>query len=120
MMGSAHLRRGELYRVPFPPNDTRPARVFLVVSRGGFLEVAHSTALCVPVYSSYHGLDTEVLVGESEGLKHLSALQCDLVTAMRRASLTDYVGSLGADKMALVNRALATALGILPEDIADL
>ncbi|MEP6871968.1 MAG: type II toxin-antitoxin system PemK/MazF family toxin [Anaerolineaceae bacterium] len=106
--------------MPFPPNDSRPARVFLVVSRPRFLDADHSTALCVPVYSNYHGLATEVLVGEGEGLKHSSSLQCDLVTSMRRASLTDYVGSLAPDKMPLVNRALALSLGILPEDIADL
>ncbi len=114
------MLRGELYRVPFPPNDPRPAPVFLVVSRPRFLGAVHSTALCVPVYSNYHGLATEVLVGEAEGLKHASSLQCDLVTSMRRASLTDYVGSVAPSKMALVNGALALALGILPEDIADL
>ena len=116
----ATLRRGELYLVPFPPNDPRAARVFLVVSRQRFLEADHSTALCVPVYSNFHGLATEVLVDEADGLKHISALQCDLVTSLRRSQLTNYIGSLSADKMALVNRALATALGILPEDIADL
>ena len=116
----ANLQRGELYRVPFPPNDPRPARVFLVVSRQRFLEADHSTALCVPAYSNFHGLASEVLVGEAEGLKYASSLQCDLVTSLRRSLFTDYVGSLSADKMALVNRALATALSILPEDIADL
>ena len=114
------MRRGELYRVPFPPHDPRSARVFLVVSRQRFLDAGHSSALCVPVYSNYHGLDSEVLVGETDGLKHSSALHCDLVTSLLRSSLTDYVGSLAQDKMALVNRALAVALGISAEDISDL
>lgn len=113
------MKRGELYRVALPPGDARRTRVFLVISRDGFLDTSHSSATCVPVYSSYHGLHTEVLIGEPEGLKGTSVLQCDLVTSVNRSLLTHYVGSLSPDLVHRVNRALAIALALDSEDTAD-
>ncbi|GMV86032.1 MAG: hypothetical protein AMXMBFR80_18870 [Dehalococcoidia bacterium] len=114
------MQRGELYRVVHPPGDPRPARVYLVVSRDGFLDARHSTAMVVPVYSAFHGLETEVLVDETFGLKQSSSLHCDEVMSVRRTLLRDFVGLLPPEKMREVNRALAIALDIAPEDIEDL
>lgn len=114
------MQRGELYRVPAVPNDPRPSRVYLVVSRDGFLAARHSTVMVVPVYSASHGLETEVTVDETAGLKHASALHCDEVMSLRRTLLRDYVGSLDESRMREVSRALAIALDIAPEDIEDL
>lgn len=114
------VRRGELYRVPAVPNDPRPSRVYLVVSRDGFLAARHSTVMVVPVYSAAHGLETEVTIDEGVGLKHASALHCDEIMSLKRSLLRDYVGSLPPEVMRDVNRALAIALDIAPEDIEDL
>lgn len=114
------MRRGELYRVAAVPNDSRPSRVFLVVSRTGFLAARHATVMVVPVYSASHGLETEVTVDESVGLKHASALHCDEVMSIRRTLLRDFVGTLPPETMRKVNRALAIALEISPEDLEDL
>ena len=34
------------------------------------------SALCAPVYTSYHGLESQVVVGVDEGLKQPSAIHC--------------------------------------------
>lgn len=114
------VQRGELYRVANPPRDRRPARTFLIVSRDEFLDARHSTVMVVPVYSSFHGLGTEVLVDESVGLKHSSSLHCDEITSLPRILLRSFVGVVPPEKMAEVNRALAIALDIASEDIEDL
>lgn len=114
------MQRGELYRISGARNDPKPSRVYLVVSRQSFLDAPHSSVMCIPVYSNFHGLETEVLVDETHGLKHLSSAQCDQIMSLPRASLRNFVGSLPSEKMREVARAMAIALDILPEDIEDL
>ncbi len=114
------LTRGELYRAETVAGDPRRARVMLIVSRQGLIDSGHSTVMCVPVYSNQGGLDTQVAIGPGEGLKHPSSLHCDEVLSVRKVSLRAYVGSLSPAKLREVNRALAIALDILPEDIEDL
>ena len=109
-----------MYRVSGVRGETKPSRVYIVVSRQEFLDARHSTAICVPVFTSYHGLATEVLLDETHGLKHTSAAQCDLVTSLPRATLTNFVGALPEIKMRELTRAVALALGITAEDIEDL
>jgi mRNA interferase MazF len=76
--------------------------------------------MVVPVYSASHGLETEVTIDEAVGLKHASALHCDEITSLPRNLLRSFVGAVPPEKMAEVNRALAIALDITPEDIEDL
>ncbi len=114
------MQRGELYRIRTSRRDPRATRVYLIVSRERFVDLTYSTLVCVPVYTNPTGADTEVHVGPEAGLKHASLLRCDEATSISRSSLTDYVGSLSPAKLREVNRALAIALDILPEDIEDL
>lgn len=114
------MQRGELYRVSGVRGETKSGRVYVVVSRQSFLDARHSAVACVPVFSNYHGLETEVPVDESHGLKHMSTVQCDLVTSLPRANLTNFVGVLSESKMREVSRAMALALGIDSRDIEDL
>lgn len=114
------MRRGEVYRVPNPPNDARRARVYVVVSRNEFLNVRYSKAVCVPIYSTIQGLGTEVIFDVSNGLKHMSAARCDEVTSLPRPILRDVIGSASAAQLRELSRALALALQITSEDIADL
>ena len=106
------LRRGELYRVKHPSGDAKRSRVVVVVSRGAHLASRFSSAICAPVYSQRGGLSTEVEVGPAEGLKHASAILCDVVTSFQRSQLTDYVGTLGPAKLAALRTALQIALAI--------
>ena len=106
------VRRGDLYRVRKPRGDAKASRVFVVVSREALLRSAFSTVIRAPVSSRGARLTTQVPVGAPEGLKHRSWIMCDNLTSLRRADLTDYVGSLSAPRIAQLNRAVRSALDL--------
>jgi mRNA interferase MazF len=114
------MQRGELYRVRHPSGDARLFRTFIVASRNGFLEANYASATFVPVYSTIHGLDTEIVLDERNGLKHPSAGRCDDLQRVLRRDLTDFVGALHRSQLVDFSRALANALEILPEHLEDL
>jgi mRNA interferase MazF len=107
------VKRGELYRVHKPTkDDPKRSRVFVVVSRQGLIDSNLSTVICAPVYSSYHGLDSQVVVGIDEGLKHESSIHCDNLVSLQKSDLTNYVGWLSEAKTVELNRALGVALDL--------
>jgi mRNA interferase MazF len=107
------MRRGDLYRVyKATSDDPTRHRVFVVVSRQVLLESRFTTAICAPVYSSYHGLSTQIPVGIDEGLKHDSSAHCDELVSIPKRSLTHYIGTLPQPKIDALNRALAIAIGL--------
>jgi mRNA interferase MazF len=106
------VRRGELYRVRRPPVDTRPARVFVIISRQALIDSSYSTVICAPVFTQRHGLPAQVDVGTSEGLKHDSSIQCDGLMSLEKSRLTDYIGELGPDKLLELDDALSAALAL--------
>jgi len=107
------MRRGDLFRVyQGSKYDPKNFRVFLVVSRQSLIDTKFSTVICAPVYSKYDGYPTQVKVGVDEGLKHDSAVYCDDLSSIPKSILTNYIGSLSADKMDAVNNALRIALAI--------
>jgi mRNA interferase MazF len=106
------VRRGDLYRVRRPPGDPKPARVFVVASRPTLIESRFSTVICAPVFSSRDGLSTQVDVGPAEGLKRDSSIHCDALMSIPKSALTDYVGSLSDENVALLDRALRIALAL--------
>ena len=87
-------------------------RVFAVVSRQALIDSGYATVVCAPVFSSYSGLATQVPVGVEEGLKHESAVHCDGLMSVPKSLLTDFVGSLKQDKLAVLDRALEVSLGL--------
>ena len=106
------MRRGDLYRVAKPhANDPKRFRVFVVVSRQALIDSRFSTVICAPVYSTRHGLATQVDVGLDEGLRHDSSVHCDELVSLRKSQLTQFVGSLDAAKLECLNDALMVALG---------
>ena len=109
------MRRGDLYRVSHPSRtDPKRARVFVIVSRQVLCDtVEYATVICAPVSSSRAGLGSQVPVGEPEGLKHASAIHCDGLVSLPKSALTDYVDSLGPQKLAALHVALKVALDLL-------
>lgn len=107
------MKRGELYRVRHPSGaDPRRSRVFVVVGRQAAIDSRYSSVICAPVYTSMHGLRSQVQIGVAEGMKHESAIHCDDLVSLPKSALTDYVGSLSTHKMAELNQALAIALDL--------
>ena len=107
------MKRGELYRV-FKPSrrDPKRSRVFVVVSRNRLIISRFPTVICAPVYSTNQDLTTQVSVGVDEGLKHESSIHCDELVSLPKAALTDFVGSLSAEKLVKLNQAIRFALGL--------
>lgn len=114
------MKRGDLYRVRKPGSeDPKAFRVFAVVSRQAVIDSRFATVICAPVYSSRHGLASQVPVGVDEGLKHESALHCDELVSLPKARLTGFVGALPGAKLRELDRALAAALDIDAENLFD-
>ncbi len=107
------MRRGDLYRVYRGSKyDTKPHRVFLVVSRQEFIDSTFSTVICAQIYTQNEGIPTQVEIGVDEGLKHDSSVYCDALVSLPKSMLTNYIGSLSNDKMEAVNAALRIALAV--------
>jgi mRNA interferase MazF len=114
------MRRGELYRVVNPSGgDPKKSRVFVVVSRQAIIDSRFSTVICAPVYNSYQGLSTQVLVDIEDGLKHTSSIHCDALMSIPKSVLTNFVATLSSEKLRELNRALRIALD-LPEAFLEL
>jgi mRNA interferase MazF len=107
------VKRGDLYRVYKPSaRDPKRFRVFVVVSRSVLIDSRFSTVICAPVYSSHHGLSTQVMIGIDEGMKHESSIHCDELVSLPKSVLTNYVGTLSPEKIEELNEALRVALDI--------
>jgi mRNA interferase MazF len=106
------VKRGELYRVYRPGGDPKQYRTFVIVSRQVLIDSQFSTVVCAPVFSHGEGLSTQVPVGPDEGLKHPSWIMCDNLVSLRKADLTQFLGSLGGDRLAELERALRVALDL--------
>jgi mRNA interferase MazF len=107
------LRRGEIYRVRQPQHgDPKKSRCFLVVSRQELLDSKANRVLCAPINPQGFGLATEVAVGEAEGLKHPSVVNCDQLTRLEKSLLTDYIGKLSSAKVLELKTALRVALSV--------
>lgn len=89
------------------PDKKRPV---LVLSRQDVIGLLH-TVMVAPITSTVRGAPSEVEVGEAEGLKHVSAVNLDHVQTVEKTRLTTFVGSIAAEKMRMVCRALAIATG---------
>ncbi len=84
----------------------------MVVSRQVLIDSRLSTLICAPIYTSFLGLKTQVLVGVEEGLKHESSIHCDELISLPKSVLTNYVGTLSQPKIDQLAMALAAALEI--------
>ena len=107
------MKRGELYRVRKPGGDPKSHRTFVIVSRQVLIHSRFSTVICAPVFTSGEGLSTQVPIGPEEGVKHSSWVMCDNLVSLRKADLTNYIGSLPRAKLAILDDALKMALDLV-------
>jgi len=107
------MKRGDLFYVyRGAKSDPKDYRVFLIVSRQTLIDSSFSNVICAPVYTKYDGYPTQIEIGVDEGLKHDSAVYCDELVSIDKTKLTNYIGSLSADKIEAVNNALRIALAV--------
>jgi len=106
------MRRGEVYRVHRPEDEPKRYRSYVVVSRQTLIDSRYSTVICAPVFTHGDGLLTQVAVGPDEGLKHENWIMCDNLRSLRKAQLSQFVGSLSKTKLDELDEALAIALGL--------
>lgn len=92
--------------------DPKRYRVFVIVSRQVLIDSKFSTAICAPIYSSFEGLSSQVSVGIDEGLKHDSSIYCDELISIPKKSLTNFIGTLSAEKLIQLDKALSIALAL--------
>ncbi len=110
------VRRGELYRVTHPSaKDPKRHRIFCIVSRQVLIDSKYSTVICAPVYTAYDGLVTQVPLGVEDGLKHDCSIHCDNLISLQKSVLTNFISTLSAEKVGLLNQALAIALDLPPD-----
>ena len=102
------VARGEIWFLKLPHPDRR--RPVLVLSRPSLLKVLH-TATVAAITSTLRGAPTEVAVGPEEGLKQVSCVNLANVFTVRKSELHHYVGSVSAQNMREVCRALNIACG---------
>jgi mRNA interferase MazF len=89
--------------------------VFVIVSRQILIDSRFSTVICAPIYTTYEGLSTQVVVGIDEGLKHDRGIHCDELISLPKSMLTNYVGKLPPEKLHLLEMALKIALQLHDE-----
>ena len=110
------MRRGELYRVAHPSaKDPKRHRIFCIVSRQVLIDSKYSTVICAPVDTAYDGLATQVPLGVEDGLKHECSIHCDNLISLQKSVLTNFIATLSAEKIALLNQALIIALDLPPD-----
>jgi mRNA interferase MazF len=106
------VRRGEIYRVCRPHDDPKPYRSFVIVSRQTVIDSRFPTVICAPIFTRGHGFSTQFPVGIDEGLKHESWVLCDNLVSLRKAQLTNFIGSLAHARVKELDRALKIALAL--------
>ena len=106
------MTRGEVYRTRERVAERGGKPGFYVVVSRSFIAANDdvSTVICAPVYSEILGLESEVVLGSTDGLPRTCAIRCDFLMLMFKRKLTHFVGSLSPNKIEALNRALAYAL----------
>lgn len=105
---AGRLTRGEIWLLDRPrPDERRPV---LVLSRPSLVRLLHTVTVAA-VTSTLRGAPTEVEIGVEEGLKQTSCVNLCNVFTVQQSELRRFVGTVSAQKMRQVCRALSIACG---------
>jgi mRNA interferase MazF len=103
---ASRLSRAEIWLLDRPRPDKR--RPVLVLSRPALIDVL-DTVTVAAITSTRRGAPTEVDLGVEEGLKGPCCVNLCHVYTVAQSDLRQFVGTLSAEKMAAVCRALEIA-----------
>jgi mRNA interferase MazF len=103
---AGRLSRGEIWLLDLPRPDKR--RPVLVLSRPSLIQLLHTVTVAA-ITSTLRGAPTEVELGVAEGLKQVSCANLCNVFTVPKVRLRTFVGSVPAEKMRQVCRALSIA-----------
>jgi len=106
------LKRGEIYRTQEKVAERGHKPGFYVVVSRDFLAQNDdvSTVICAPVYAEVLGIRSEVVIGAEDGIPQESSIRCDFLTLIFKRKLTQFVGTLSAQRQDELDRALRYAL----------
>jgi mRNA interferase MazF len=106
------LKRGEIYRTQEKVAERGHKPGFYVVVSRDFLAQNDdvSTVICAPVYGEVLGIRSEVVIGAEDGIPQESSIRCDFLTLIFKRKLTQFVGTLSAQRQDELDRALRYAL----------
>lgn len=108
------MKRGDIFLVKKgDSNDPKNQRAYVIVSRQVLIDSNFSTVICAPIFTEFEPLETQVIVGPDNGLKHQSALYCDYLVSIQKEKLTDYKGQLKSEQLKQLEIALKKALDVL-------
>ncbi|PYS53548.1 MAG: MazF family transcriptional regulator [Acidobacteria bacterium] len=106
------MKRGEIYRTQEKVAERGHKPGFYVVVSRDFLAQNDdvSTVICAPVYAEVLGIRSEVVIGAEDGIPQESSIRCDFLTLIFKRKLTQFVGTLSAQRQDELDRALRYAL----------
>jgi len=111
-----HVKRGEIYYADLNPvvgSEQDGLRPCLVVQND--IGNTHSpTVIIVPLTTTIKKihLPTHVVVSQTCGLEADSLVLAEQIRTLDKLRLSEYVGQVGADEQALIDRALAISIGL--------
>lgn len=103
------MRRGEVWWADLPPPIGR--RPVLLLSRNTAYLVRLSVTVAV-ITRTIRGIPTEAPLGPDDGLPAKCVANLDDILTVPKASLTERIAVLSADKLTAVARAIAFALDL--------
>lgn len=102
----AVVQQGEIWRGRQPDQRVRP---FLVLTRQRAVPVLRAVVVA-PVTTTVRGLDSEVLLGEQDGMRRVCVANLDNVATIRKSDLTTRAGVLAPGRWHEVCDALRAAI----------
>ena len=103
------MKRGEIWWAELaPPAGGRPV---LLLSRNEAYAV-RELVMVAPLTTRIRSIPSEVLLGDEEGVPRACVVNLDTITTIAKASLSERLTTLSADKLKEVEEALHFSLGL--------
>ena len=106
--GLNSLERGDIYLYRFPrPNKQRPVVILTRTEATQYL----SQVTIAPISSAIRDVPSQIVLGESDGMKAPCAVNLHHITTVQRSQLGKHITTLNHERMSDICTALRFALG---------